>query len=74
MAIRPCGPDVRRTPSGYLATTPREHPYRIGVIGDDKEEAKRRFVRALAFWEELSQRRTGGGVDGVLSGGGDSRW
>jgi hypothetical protein len=43
-------------PSGWLAITPRDHPYRIGVIGDTQEHARRRFVAAFAAWEELHDR------------------
>ncbi len=56
MRIRPCEPNVLRVQAGWLATTPRDHPYRIGVIGDTQEEARRRFVAAFAAWEELHER------------------
>lgn len=56
MAIRPCEPDVREAHVGWLATTPRDHPYRIGVVGETREEAQRRFVAAFAAWEELQER------------------
>ena len=51
--LRPCEPDIRSCPVGYLATTPRDHPYRIGVVGGDVDEAKRRFVAEFAAWEDL---------------------
>jgi hypothetical protein len=56
MSLRPCEPNLRRTPSGWLATTPRDHPYRIGVTGSTKDDALRRFVAEFAAWEELHDR------------------
>lgn len=56
MAIRPCEPEVVRAAAGWLATTPRDHPYRVGVVGGTQDEARRRFVAAMAAWEELHER------------------
>jgi hypothetical protein len=56
MALRPCEPNLRRSPTGWLATTPRDHPYRIGVTGSTEDEALRRFVAEFAAWEELHGR------------------
>lgn len=56
MSIRPCEPDINQAASGWLATTPADHPYRIGVVGQDPDEARRRFVAAFAAWEELHDR------------------
>jgi hypothetical protein len=56
MAIRPCEPRVRESRSGWLATTPRDHPYRIGVVGSTEEEARRRFEIEFAAWEDLHDR------------------
>ena len=56
MPIMPCVPTLLETPAGYLATTPLDHPYRIGVVGVTPEEAEHRFVAALAAWEELHER------------------
>ncbi len=63
--LRPCEPDVRPCPVGFLATSPRDYPYRIGVVGADEEEARRRFVAELAAWEELhdyAEEMRGGGT------------
>jgi hypothetical protein len=54
--MRPCEPDIKETVTGWLAVTPPDYPYRIGVVGNTVEEAQRRFVAALAAWEELHQR------------------
>lgn len=56
MPIQPCEPNLVAATTGWLATTPRDHPYRIGVIGDTQEEAHRRFVAAVAAWQELHDR------------------
>lgn len=56
MPLRPCEPDLRDTPSGWLASSPPDYPYRIGVVGQTEEEARRRFVVALAAWSELHER------------------
>lgn len=56
MSLRLCEPDVRRAANGWLATTPLDHPYRIGVVGRDEDEARRRFAAAFAAWEELHDR------------------
>ena len=55
-SIRPCEPDIQEAAVGWLATTPRDHPYRIGVVGESRDEAYRRFVAAFAAWEELHER------------------
>ena len=54
--IRPSEPEIVRWVSGFAATTPRDHPYRIGVVGSDENEARRRFTAAFAAWDELSHR------------------
>lgn len=54
--LRPCEPDVREAAVGWLATSPPDFPYRIGVVGESRDEAYRRFVAALARWEELHER------------------
>ncbi len=56
MAIRPCEPNIVEAVVGWLATTPRDHPYHIGVVGDSPEEAQRRFAAAFAAWQELHER------------------
>jgi len=40
----------------WLASTPADHPYRIGVLGDDPAEAKANFEAALAEWGALHER------------------
>lgn len=57
MTLRSCEPTIRQARVGWLATTPRDHPYRIGVVGTTEEEARRRFVAEFAAWEELHDRR-----------------
>ncbi len=51
-----CEPDILQGQSCWLAVTPRDHPYRIGVMGASEEEARRRFGAALAAWSELHER------------------
>jgi hypothetical protein len=55
-AIRPCEPDVVEFHSGWMATTPPDHPYRVGVVGKTEDEARRRFTAAMAAWQELHDR------------------
>ena len=64
MAMHPCEPDIIQARAGVLATSPPDYPYRIGVIGHDEDEARRRFTAALARWGELhelveEERRSG---------------
>ena len=54
--IRPCEPEVKESAIGWLAVTPRDHPYRIGVVGASEEEARRRFDSAFLAWDELHER------------------
>jgi hypothetical protein len=49
-------PRMAVTPTGILASTPGDHPYRIGVLGKTAEDARRLFDQALAAWRELHQR------------------
>lgn len=56
MSLSPCEPDVREARSGWLATTPPEYPYRIGVVGGDPDEARERFQAALDAWRTLHDR------------------
>lgn len=56
MDIWSCPPDIRQAATGWLATTPPEHPYRIGVKGNTREDAERRFTYALGKWKELHER------------------
>jgi hypothetical protein len=58
MTIRRCEPDFKTIPSGVMALTPRDHPYKVGVVGTDRDEARRRFAAAMAAWEELHDRRS----------------
>ena len=55
-AWRPAEPELQEIKGGrWLARTPRDHPYRIGVVGDTEEEAQRRFAGAMAAWEDLHE-------------------
>lgn len=56
MPLRICEPDITYGVLGWLAVTPTDHPYRIGVVGKDEDEARRRFTAAFAAWEELHDR------------------
>jgi hypothetical protein len=56
MVMRPCEPTLREVAAGWLAVAPPDYPYRIGVIGEDKDEARRRFEMRLAAWAELDER------------------
>ncbi len=42
--------------AGWLACSPPDYPYRIGVVGADLEEARQKFAAAVVAWEELHQR------------------
>jgi hypothetical protein len=54
--IPACDPVVRESAVGWLATTPTEHPYRIGVVGRDEDDAREQFGIAFAGWEVLHER------------------
>lgn len=41
MQVRPYEPEIFEAAEGWLATTPRDHPYRIGVVGESRAEAGR---------------------------------
>lgn len=56
MRLRPCEPHLRQTATGWLAATPADYPYRIGVEGSSDDEARRRFAAAFAAWDELHSR------------------
>ena len=56
MGLRPCEPEVRTSPVGWTAATPRDHPYRIAVVGATADEARRRFAASFVAWEELHDR------------------
>lgn len=49
-------PVVTRTRRGWIATTPRDHSYRIGVTAASEDEARRCFARALDGWRALHKR------------------
>ena len=51
-----CEPVIKEGPIGWLAVTPHDYPYRIGVVGNSVEEAKNLFDVELAAWEELHER------------------
>jgi hypothetical protein len=46
-------PEVRATPYGWLATSPREAPLHIGVHHATEVSAQRAFQGALAAWAAL---------------------
>jgi hypothetical protein len=51
-----CEPEIRQSVAGWLATTPASHAFRIGVLGDTREQAESRFRDALTRWEVLYER------------------
>ncbi|MGA2307814.1 MAG: hypothetical protein ABSH29_27045 [Acidimicrobiales bacterium] len=53
--LRPCADRAGR----WLAATPADYPYRIGVVGTTPEQAQQRFQAAMAAWAELHDRPTG---------------
>ena len=52
---RSCEPDMIPFRRGWLARTPRDHPYRVAVEGSSEEDARRRFHAAMAAWKELHE-------------------
>jgi hypothetical protein len=52
----PCEPQILCGARGWLAVSPPDYPYRIGVVGLTEDEARQRFSIALAEWEELHGR------------------
>lgn len=50
-------PVVRKARCGWIAHTPPEHPYRVGVQGGTAEEARELFFKEMAEWAELDRRR-----------------
>lgn len=56
MTLRPCEPRYLQTGQGWIAATPPDYPLAIGVSGDTRDEAGRRFIAAVAAWEELIER------------------
>ena len=56
VTFRDCEPDVREIVGGWLATTPTEHAYRIGVVGQSPDEARRRFGFAWEAWKDLHEQ------------------
>lgn len=57
MTVTHCEPQIRQTLGGrWQASTPPTHRFRIGVVGDTRDEAEERFRRELAAWEELDER------------------
>jgi len=49
-------PEFREIKEGWLAISPPDCPYSIGVVGHDRDEARRKFVVALEAWEELHEQ------------------
>jgi hypothetical protein len=58
MPLSPCEPDLNESSVGWLASSPPDYPYRIGVVGRGPDDAKRRFQDAVAAWGELHDRGT----------------
>jgi hypothetical protein len=56
MSMSPCEPELRESSSGWLASSPPEYPYRIGVVGGSPDEARDLFQDALDAWGELHSR------------------
>jgi hypothetical protein len=54
--MEPLVPELRRTPSGWLALSPSDDPIRIGVVGDTEAEARANYVKRRSYWEELRLR------------------
>ncbi len=48
-----CTPQVVSTPGGWLASSPSDFPYRIGVVAPSSREATDRFAEALDRWHRL---------------------
>lgn len=53
-------PRVTEVREGWLASTPPEHQYRVGVVGQNREEALERLMAAMEAWEELHSRPVSG--------------
>jgi hypothetical protein len=51
-----CAPVTRRVRIGWLAITPKNHPFRVAVTADTEEEAERRFSAEMAAWKALHER------------------
>lgn len=49
-------PVVRPVRSGWLATTPPDHPLRVGVVGADESEARILFSEELREWAALREQ------------------
>lgn len=41
---------IARSCGGWLAITPKEHRFRIGVTADTKEEAELKLLQAIDRW------------------------
>lgn len=46
----------RRACGGFLATTPRHYPLRIGVTANDRREVKIKYYHELRSWLKLLRR------------------
>ena len=49
-------PLVTEVRTGWLACTPPDHAYRVGVIGSSREDAVRNFEVAMNAWAQLHSR------------------
>lgn len=54
MTMPLCEPEILTVRAGILARTPAEHMFRIGVIGQDEEDARKQFGAALVRWGKLA--------------------
>lgn len=46
-------PEMIKTPSGWLAVTPRNAGINIGVTAENPTQARERFASAMTAWEQL---------------------
>lgn len=49
---------IARACGGWLATTPKEHRFRIGVTADTKEEAELKLLQTIERWTETANEIT----------------
>jgi hypothetical protein len=54
-AIRAMEPSIIRTPTGWLALSPRTAPLSIGVVGATADEARDRFRASSEAWANLRE-------------------
>jgi hypothetical protein len=54
--IRSISPEIRQTPTGWLAVSGASAGLRIGVIGLTAQEAHTAFTHSLNRWAELHEQ------------------